>query len=73
MNNENMNYEKAKVFLAKNIRVHIVKTDGTFYNGLLTEVGKFYLFIEDRKEGNKLVLFQELKEEIEEFTEVQHE
>lgn len=67
----NMNYDKAKIYSANKILVHITKKNGTFYNGLITEVsasGDFF-FIEDLKEGRRLVLFSELNKEITEYKE----
>ena len=69
MSDEQMNYEKAKVFLENNIEVHIVKHDGTFYNGLITNISesKDFFFINDLKEGKKLIFFSQLNKEIEEY------
>ena len=62
------NYERAKIFWKKGLVVHIVKNSGTFYNGIITEVSSDFFFIEDQKEGNKLVFFRELKKPIETYT-----
>ena len=69
MNDENMNYERAKVFFEKQIVVHVSKKDGRYFNGLILEVTTNHLFINDRKEGRQLVLFSELLMPIEEFRE----
>lgn len=70
MNDEKMNYERARVFLATKTPVHIVKKNGTFYNGIIDSVseGGDFFFINDLKEGRKLIFFLELNREIEEYT-----
>ena len=69
MNDEKMNYEKARVFFATKTPVHIVKKNGTFYNGLIDSIsdGGDFFFINDFKEGRKLIFFLELNKDIEEF------
>ena len=69
MTNENMNYDKAKIFLERKIKVHVVKTNGTFYNGFISEISKSqdFFIIEDIKEGPRLIFFAELNEPIEEY------
>lgn len=70
MNNE-LNYDKAKVFLERKIKVHVVKNNGIFYNGLITEISqaKDFFFINDDKEGKKLIFFAELNKDIEPYQE----
>ena len=65
-----MNYERAKVFSNKQLKVHITKKNGIFYNGIIIEVSKSkdFFFIDDLIEGKKLVFFSELSKEIEEYT-----
>ena len=62
-----MNYERAKVFLKKNIKVHISKSNGIYYNGYITEVSSGFFFIEDQEDGRQLVFFLELNKPIEEY------
>ncbi len=70
MNNEQMNYERAKVFLDKQLVVHISKKDGIYYNGLIVEVEPKCFFINDKEDGRQLVFFEELAKPIQEFKEV---
>jgi len=70
MNNEQMNYERAKVFLEKKIVVHISKRDGIYYNGLILVVDQKSFFIDDKEDGRQLVFFSELVKPIKEYTEV---
>lgn len=69
MNNEQMNYERAKIFLDKKIVVHISKKDGIYYNGFIVEVEPNCFFIEDKEDGRQLVFFEELVKPIQEFKE----
>ena len=64
-----MNYERAKVFLDKNVMVHISKSNGVYYNGIIIEVKPEFFFIEDKEDGRQLVFFKELNKPIEEFRE----
>jgi len=64
-----MNYERAKVFFKKQIKVHISKESGTYYNGIITEIGSNFFFMDDQEDGPKLVFFKELKKPIETYTE----
>ena len=70
MNNEQMNYERAKVFLEKKLMVHISKRDGIYYNGLIIEIEPNCFFIDDKEDGRQLVFFEELIKPIQEFKEV---
>ena len=64
---ENRNYELAKHFLENKTKIHIVKKDGTFYNGYIVEIKLDFFFIDDRVDGKKLVFFLELSKDIEEY------
>jgi len=79
MNDENldphMNYERAKIFLSENLKVHITikrfipnTENRIYYNGLITKVEKTYLIINDSKEGFKRIFYFDINEPIEEFT-----
>ena len=77
MNNEdeqryNINLNKATVFLKNNITAHIEIKDRTFYNGKILQIDKENkcFWINDRKEGTKIISFLELKRTIVEFKEV---
>ena len=67
MNDDKMNYERAKVFFNKQIVVHVSKINGTYYNGLILEVAPTYIFIDDKEDGRKMVLFKELAKDLEEY------
>ena len=69
MNNEQMNYERAKIFLEKKIVVHISKKNGVYYNGLILEVKQHCFFIDDKEDGRQLVFFEELAKPIQEYKE----
>jgi len=69
MNNEQMNYERAKIFLEKKIVVHISKKNGVYYNGLILEVKPHCFFIDDKEDGRQLIFFEELAKPIQEFKE----
>lgn len=64
-----MNYERAKVFLEKKLKVHISKKSGTYYNGYILEVSSDFFFIDDQEDGKQLIFFSELKKPIETYTE----
>jgi hypothetical protein len=66
-----INYDRAKVFLEKQLKVHVSKRNGSFYNGLITEVSSDFFFIEDQKDGKQLVFFKELNKPIETFMEAE--
>ena len=68
LNKKDMNYERAKVFLDKKIKVHISKISGGFYNGFILEVRPDFFFIDDQEDGRQLVFFIELNKPIEEYT-----
>lgn len=69
-NNEEMNRRRALAFYKEKLKVHITKTNGTFYNGQIIKVDNDFFVIEDREEGAKVVFFFELKNPIEEYEEV---
>ena len=60
-------YERALIFFNRKIIVHVVKEDGTFYNGLILEISKEFFVIQDRVMGEQYVLFAELKRQIEPY------
>lgn len=64
-----MNHDRAKVFLEKGIKVHVSKSNGTFYNGIILEVSDDFFFIDDKEDGRQLVFFKELTKPLEEFRE----
>lgn len=64
---KDMNHERAKVFLEKQLRIHISKKNGTYYNGIITEVSADFFFIDDKEDGKQLVFFEELGKPIETY------
>jgi len=68
MTDENMNHERAKVFCEREIKVHVSKKDGIWYNGIITNIQPNFFFIIDEEDGRQLVFFKELKNDIREFT-----
>lgn len=66
MENEN-EYKRAEFFFNKKIIVHVIKTSGTFYNGLILEISKDFFIINDRVNGKQFVFFNELKKPIEPY------
>jgi len=72
MNNE-LNYEKTKVFLERKIKVHVVKNNGIWYNGIITEISKTkdYFFIVDEVRGKQMIFYEELNKDIEIYQEVE--
>jgi len=64
---KDMNYDRAKIFCRRQIKVHISKTTGTFLNGIITEVRPEFFFLDDIIAGEQLVFFQELNKPIEQF------
>jgi len=63
------NEKLANYFCRNNIKVHVSKNDGIFYNGYVKEVGADFFVINDVEEGDRLVFFLELKRTIEQFSE----
>jgi len=66
LNNERI----ARYFYENKIESHIVLNSGQFWNGLIMEVASDFFILDDKKEGHKVIFFQELKKPIEEFQEV---
>ena len=64
-----MDCMRANVFCKKKIKVHISLKNGTFYNGLITEINSNFFFLNDQKEGRQLIFFKELAKPISEFKE----
>lgn len=61
IDNELMNYERAKYFFGKKIKVHVKKKNGIFYNGFITnDIEKHCFIIQDHVNGEELIFFAEL-------------
>jgi len=69
MTDEKMNHDRAEVYLEKKIKVHVSKSNGIFYNGMILEVLADSFFIADQKDGRQLIFFKELTKPITEYTE----
>ncbi len=69
MKNEEMDYERAKVFLDNETKVHVSKKDGTWWNGIIVEVKNKFFFIDDVEDGKQLVFFIELAKPIQPYQE----
>jgi len=57
-------YERAKLFFERKIMVHVIKEDGAFYNGLITELSEKFFTIKDRYDGDQFIFFRELAKPI---------
>lgn len=73
MENENvedneMNYKRALIYLERKSIVHASLKNGQFYNGRLFSVVFDFFEIHDRITGIQLVFFSELKKPLQEFT-----
>ncbi len=64
-------HERALIFLERKTKVHILRNDGIFYNGLILEVGDKFFVILDKVSGKEqFIFFSELKKPLEPYTEV---
>ncbi len=63
-------YHRALIFLDRRTKVHISRANGLFHNGILLEVHLNFFIIKDSVSGKEeLILFEELKESIEQYKE----
>jgi|TARA_R100000093_G_scaffold71308_1_gene46671 hypothetical protein len=51
---------KAQVFLEKEIPVHISDKGGSWFNGVIKEVGADFLILEEFKLGRQVIFFAEV-------------
>lgn len=69
-NNINIDIEhekkKALIFKDNKTRVHISKTNGEWWNGIIDELGSEFFFV-NTEIGRKLILYEELAKGIEPF------
>ncbi len=65
-----LNYQRIKILYKKYLPVHVFLKNGRFYNGYVIEVSDDYFEIQDRKTGNQIVFYCELKKDVEEYKEV---
>jgi len=68
MKNEN-EYERALIFFNRKILVHVSTINNVFYNGIIVEISKSFFIIKDKFEGDKFILFNELKKPLEPYVE----
>ncbi len=59
-NNDIILYENLEFYKKHNIAVHIVRKDGRFYNGLVLELTKDFLILDDEKLGALPIQFLEI-------------
>lgn len=64
-----LNYKTAKVYMEREIIVHVSCKNGSFHNGVIVEVTPDFFFIVDRLNGKQLVFFVELSKPIQEYME----
>ena len=60
VNDNEMNNEKAQVFLEKQIPVHIVVRDKDWANGFIKEIGSNFLILDEFKKGRLVIFFFEI-------------
>jgi hypothetical protein len=63
-----LNYQRAKIFFEKKVRVHCSFRDGKFYNGFIISVSDDFFEIHDKITGIQLVFFSELTRALQEYT-----
>ena len=63
------NQAAAKFFLENKIPVHVSTNNGSYWNGLILEVGSLFFIMKDREKGHLVVFFNELNKPLEEFKE----
>jgi hypothetical protein len=70
MINDNDNeYERALIFFNRKILIHVSTIDNMFYNGQIMELSKTFFILNDQFQGEKFILFNELKKPLEPYTE----
>lgn len=69
--NHEQEYKRALIFLERKTKVHVLRSNGLFHNGILLEVSLNFLVIKDYVSGKEeFILFEELSEPIEKYREV---
>lgn len=66
---QDMIHQKVEFFFKHKIKIHIMKEDGQFYNGLILEHFNKHLVLHDRVVGQVFIFYSEIKK-IENFKEV---
>jgi len=70
--NHEEEYKRALIFLERKTKIHVSRMNGLFHNGILLEVSKNFFVIRDYVSGKEeYILFEELKESIEKYREVE--
>ena len=67
MTSEDIEFKRAEYFFKRKVKVHILKKEGIFFNGLIVELSKKFFIIEDRLNGKQFVMFSELAKPIKIF------
>ena len=67
MINEKSEKIRAEFYKERKEPVHIIKKDKEFFNGEIVEVEDSFFIINDKKEGEQMVLFNELIRSISKF------
>lgn len=52
--------QKCEFFLEKKTTIHIQKTNGQFYNGLILEINNDFIILLDKKVGEVPIYFSEI-------------
>jgi len=71
MTDDGLNNERvARYFCENQVSSHVTLKSGQFWNGFIMEVSSDFFIMDDKKEGHKVIFFNELKRPIEEFQEI---
>jgi len=69
INNE-QEFERAQLFMKRNMMVHVSKVDGIFLNGNIIEISKdFFVLLDYVQQKEYFIFFKELKKPLEVFRE----
>lgn len=52
--------DKCKIFLDKQVPVHITRNDKSWANGFIKEVGSTFITLEEFKQGRLVIFFSEI-------------
>lgn len=61
MNEEEMTRKKLAFFQDHNVAIHLVRTDGRFFNGKVLEITTDHLILDDEKLGALPIYFIEIR------------
>lgn len=60
-------HERFKVFLDKEIPVHITRKDGSWANGFIKEISSNFIILEEFKQGSIVIFLSEI-DKVDSFT-----